>query len=74
MNNQQSIPGVEVPQSVLVVAIRAASHLIAKYIKVFVDGQSVVGVAGRYEVGNRSRRNTQSAENYQNQNLREIFI
>ena len=54
----------EVPDGVLVVTIRATSHLISEDIEVFVDRQSVVGVTCGHEVGNRARWNTQSAENW----------
>ena len=55
-------PRVEVPNGVLVITIGTALHLLSEDVKVLVDRQSVVGIAGRDEVGHRTRRNTQSAE------------
>ena len=60
-----TIPGVEVPNGILIVAIWAALHLITKDIEVLVDGQGVVGITCGNEIGHGTRWNTQSAEDCQ---------
>ena len=52
----------EVPNGILVITIGSALHLLSEDVKVLVNGQSVVGIAGRNEVGHRAGGDTQSAE------------
>ena len=56
------LPSVEVPNGILIVAIWATFHLIAKDIEVLVDRHGVVGVACGNEIGHGTRWDTQSAE------------
>jgi hypothetical protein len=59
------LPSVEVPNGILIVAIWATFHLIAKDVKVLVDGQGVVGITCGNEIGHGTRWNTQSTEDCQ---------
>lgn len=52
----------EVPQSILAVAVGASAHLLAEEIEVLVDGHGVVGIASGDEVGHRAGWNTQRTE------------
>jgi hypothetical protein len=53
---------VEVPDSILVITVGATLHLLSEDVKVLVNRQSVVSIAGRDEVSHWARRDTQSAE------------
>ena len=59
---RKTLPCVEVPQGILIVAIWAAFHFLSEDVEIFVDRHGVVGIASGNEIGNGTRWNTQSAE------------
>ena len=52
----------EVPHGILIVAIGTSLHFITEDVKVFVDRQSVIGIARGNEIGHGARGNTQGTE------------
>ena len=63
----------EVPESILAIAIGTATHFLAEDIEVLVDGHGVVGIAGRDEVGHGATGNTQRTEHLVNKILIVVF-
>ena len=66
-------PRMEVPDGVEGIAVGSALDLFAEDVEILVDGQRVVGVVRRHEVGHRTRRDTQRTTDCQSSSNSSVF-